>query len=111
MRLRISRYSGLMLALSKPKRIDFAVQRHDQAHGGATRFGDLSESLLQLCKFSLSRLPIFLSLLCCLSGLLLLGGGLLPRKLRLHLRVRLGLLRQVALLSGCLAFAAASEAC
>jgi hypothetical protein len=34
--------------------------------------------------------------------LLLLGGGLLPRKLRLRLRVRLILLRQVALLSGCL---------
>jgi hypothetical protein len=34
--------------------------------------------------------------------LLLLGDGLLLRKLRLRLRVRLGLLRQVALLSGCL---------
>jgi len=31
---------------------------------------------------------------------LLLGGGLLPRQLRLRLRVRLILLRQVALLSG-----------
>jgi hypothetical protein len=38
--------------------------------------------------------------LCGLICLLLLGGGLLPRKLRLRLRVRLILLRQVALLSG-----------
>ena len=66
------------------------------------RFGDLPESLLQLCKFRLSLLPIFLSLLCGLICLLLLGGGLLPRKLRLRLRVRLILLRQVALLSGSL---------
>src|SRR6266849_7752711 len=66
-----------------------------QAHGGATRFGDLPESLLQLCKFRLSLLPIFLILLCGLIFLLLLGGGLLPRKLRLRLRVRLILLRQV----------------
>ena len=62
------------------------------------RFGDLPESLLQLCKFRLSLLPIFLSLLCGLICLLLLGGDLLPSKLRLRLRVRLILLRQVALL-------------
>jgi len=37
-----------------------------------------------------------------LAGSVLLGGGLLPRNLRLRLRVRLVLLRQVALLSGCL---------
>ena len=55
------------------------------------RFGDLPESLLQLCKLRLSLLPIFLSLLCGLICLLLLGGGLLPSKLGLRLRVRLTL--------------------
>jgi len=34
------------------------------------RFGDLPESLSQLCKFHLSFLPIFLSLLCGLICLL-----------------------------------------
>ena len=34
-----------------------AIQRHHQAHRGATGLGDLFESLLQLCKFSLSLLP------------------------------------------------------
>ena len=65
------------------------------------RFGDLSESLLQLLKFRLALLPIFLSLLCGLICLSLLGSGLLPRKLRLRLRVQLSLIRRVALLSGC----------
>ena len=66
------------------------------------RFGDLPESVLQLLKFRLSLLPILLSLLFGLIRFLLLDCGLLPRKLRLRLRVRLSLLRQVALLSGCL---------
>ena len=66
------------------------------------RFGNVPESLLQLFQCRLSLLPIFLSLLSGLIRLLLLGGGLLPRKLRLRLRVRLGLLRQVALFRGCL---------
>src|SRR6185369_165249 len=35
-----------------------AVERHHQAHGGATRFGNLPESLLQLCKLRLSLSPI-----------------------------------------------------
>src|SRR5207249_5667830 len=102
MRLRMSRYSGLTLALSKSKRIDLLSSVMTRPMAVRRVFGDLPESLLQLCTFRFSRLPIFLSLLCCLICLLMLGGGLLPRKLRLHLRVRLGLLRQVALLSGCL---------
>src|SRR6202021_509848 len=77
-----------------------AVQRHYQAHGGATGFGDLPEGLLQLFKFRLSFLPILLSLLCGLICLLLLGDGLLSSKLRVRFRVRLGLLGQVALLRG-----------
>ena len=64
------------------------------------RFGDLPESLLQLYKFRLSLLPIFLSPLCGLIRLLLFGGCLLLSKLRLRLRVQLSLLRRVALLSG-----------
>src|SRR6478672_635713 len=102
MRLRMSRYSGLMFALSKSKRIDLLSSVITRPIAGATRFGDLPESLLQPCESRLSLLPICLSLLCGLICLLLLGGGLLPRKLRLRLRVRLILLRQVALLSGCL---------
>jgi hypothetical protein len=49
------------------------------------RLGDLPESRLQLCKFRLSLLPILRSLLCGLIRLLLLGGCLLSRKLRLCL--------------------------
>ena len=50
-------------ALRKVEANRLAIQRHHEAHGGAMRFGDLPESLLQLCKFRLSLLPIFLSLL------------------------------------------------
>ena len=65
-------------------------------------FCDFPESSLQLCKSLLPLLPILFSLLSGLICFLLLGSGLLPRKLRLRLRVRLILFGEVALLSGCL---------
>src|ERR1700732_4786589 len=102
MRLRMSRYSSLMFALSKSKRIDLlsSVITRPMA---VRRVSAICPRACCSCASSASRsCTIFLSLLCGLIFLLLLGGGLLPRKLRLGLRVRLILLRQVALLSGCL---------
>ena len=55
---------------------------------------------MQLCEFRLSLLAIFFSLVCGLVRPLLLSGGLLAGQLRLGLRILLGLLRRVTLLSG-----------
>jgi len=79
-----------------------AIERHHQSHRGEAGLRDLSKRLLQLCKFRFAFLAILLSLLRGFIRLLLLGGGLLARKLRLSLRVCLRLFRQVALLGGCL---------
>jgi hypothetical protein len=61
MRLRMSRYCGLMFALSKSKRIDLLSSVITRPMVRRVS-GDLPESLLQLCKLRLSLLPIFLSL-------------------------------------------------
>ncbi len=100
MRLRMSRYSGLMFALSKSKRFDLLSSVITRPMAVRCVFGNLAESGPS-CESSASRSCRYCSACCCsLIGLLLLGGGLLPRKLRLRLRVRLTLLSRVALLSG-----------